>query len=228
MKIDRELKQEINKEWQSAFPQLGSYTQNKFFKVLGTLIVGIELIKVPFMEQYRPHFVIYTLFDKDLGTNLSEEILLQEFYNKKGFQCDIPYLKHNEYFKEVVSCIDKQLPISLEVDIQIDKINVLLESYIRKAPFNGGATNSFSYAKYQEIKMKIALYLNKERAQQVFRDIYNVKWDNKSFEESNGSINSWLVSLQEVIDNRDTFLRQIEINKQSKKILKLPYSEIVL
>lgn len=128
----------------------------------------------------------------------------------------------------MVSCIDKQLPISLEVDIQIDKINVLLESYIRKAPFNGGATNSFSYAKYQEIKMKIALYVNKERAQQVFRDIYNVKWDNKSFEESNASINSWLASLQEVIDNRDTFLRQIEINKQSKKILKLPYSEIVL
>ena len=128
----------------------------------------------------------------------------------------------------MVSCIDKQLPISLEVDIQIDKINVLLESYIRKAPFNGGAINSFSYAKYQEIKMKIALYVNKERAQQVFRDIYNVKWDNKSFEESNASINSWLVSLQEVIDNRDTFLRQIEINKQSKKILKLPYSEIVL
>ena len=107
------------------------------------------------------------------------------------------------------------------------KINALLESYIRKAPFNGGATNSFSYAKYQEIKMKIALYVNKERAQQVFRDIYNVKWDNKSFEESNCSINSWLVSLQEVIDNKDTFLRQIEINKQSKKILKLPYSEIV-
>lgn len=50
MKIDKELKQEINKEWQSAFPQLGSYTQNKFYKVLGTLIVGIELIKVPFME----------------------------------------------------------------------------------------------------------------------------------------------------------------------------------
>ena len=76
--------------------------------------------------------------------------------------------------------------------------------------------------------MKIALYVNNERAQQVFRDIYNVKWDNKSFEESNASINSWLVSLQEVIDNRDTFLRQIETNKQSKKILKLPYSEIVL
>ena len=128
----------------------------------------------------------------------------------------------------MVSCIDKQLPIFLEVDIQIDKINALLESYIRKAPFNGGATNSFSYAKYQEIKMKIALYVNKERAQQVFRDIYNVKWDNKSFEESNTSINSWLASLQEVIDSRDIFLRQIEINKQSKKILKLPYSEIVL
>ena len=144
MKIDRELKQEINKEWQKTFPQLGSYTQNKFYKVLGTLIVGIELIKVPFMEQYRPHFVIYTLFDKDLGTNLSEEILLQEFYNKKGFQCDIPYLKHNEYFKEVVSCIYKQLPISLEVDIQIDKINALLESYIRKAPFNGREKTSWN------------------------------------------------------------------------------------
>ena len=182
MKINKELKQEINKEWQSAFPQLGRYAQNKLYKVLGTLVIGIELIKVPFMEQYRPLFVIYTLFDKDLNTNLSEEILLQEFHNKKGLQCDIPYLKHNEYFKEAVSCIDKQLPISLEVDIQIDKINVLLESYIRKAPFNGGATNSFSYAKYQEIKMKIALYVNKERAQQVFRDIYNVKWDNKSFE----------------------------------------------
>ena len=76
MKINKELKQEINKEWQSAFPQLGRYAQNKLYKVLGTLVIGIELIKVPFMEQYRPLFVIYTLFDKDLNTNLSEEILL--------------------------------------------------------------------------------------------------------------------------------------------------------
>ena len=58
------IKKKISDDWGNAFPQLSKYTQNKYYKILGSLLIGIELIKLPRVEEYSPHFVIYSLFWK--------------------------------------------------------------------------------------------------------------------------------------------------------------------
>ena len=58
----KDIKKQVAEDWQNAFPQLVKYAQNKYYKILGSVIVGIELIKLPKAEDYRPHFVIYSLW----------------------------------------------------------------------------------------------------------------------------------------------------------------------
>src|SRR5690606_14982485 len=97
-----EIKKKVIGDWQNAFLELTAFAQNKLYKVVGATVIGLELIKLPRIEEYRPHFVIYPLWEKDVKTNLDYPILLKEFENKKGFQYDIPYEKHRMFFDDVL------------------------------------------------------------------------------------------------------------------------------
>ena len=82
--LSLKIKKEIFKAWQNAFPQLTLYSQNNLYKKVGPIIIGIELIRLPRTEEYRPHFVMYPLWKKDILTCLSIPIILKEYKNKKG------------------------------------------------------------------------------------------------------------------------------------------------
>ncbi|MDO4728764.1 MAG: hypothetical protein Q4B43_07145 [Bacteroidota bacterium] len=100
--MDKSIKQQIIKDWQSYFPQFWVYSVNKIYKVVGCLVVGIDLVKLPVKQEYRPHFVMYSLAGDSINTDikscLSAPIVLLEFYDKKKRQYNIPYLKHTDYF----------------------------------------------------------------------------------------------------------------------------------
>ncbi len=85
MAIDKEIKKKINRDWQDAFPQLSIYSQNKLYKIIGPLIIGLELIKSPFTDSYSPYFMMYSLWKSDIKTNLDYPIILKYFKNKKDF-----------------------------------------------------------------------------------------------------------------------------------------------
>jgi len=62
----REIKEMVNEDWQKAFPQLTLYARNRFYKIVGPLVVGFELINIPRTEDYRPHFVCYPLWKNNI------------------------------------------------------------------------------------------------------------------------------------------------------------------
>jgi hypothetical protein len=121
MTINKEIKKKVIVDWQNAFPQLAMYSQDKLYKVVGPVIIGIELIKLPRTNEYRPHFVVYSLFgnkmENDVKACLSGPILLKEYSNKKGFQYDIPYEKHGAFFIDVIDSVRKQTPIAFDCNI---------------------------------------------------------------------------------------------------------------
>ena len=75
---------------------------------LSSIIIGLELIKSPFMDNYSPYFVIYPLWKEDIKTSLDYPILLKAFKNKKGFQYDILFEKHSVFFNDVLDSVKKQ------------------------------------------------------------------------------------------------------------------------
>jgi hypothetical protein len=229
MVIDKKIKKKVIDDWQNAFPQLTIYAQNKLYKVVGSCVLGIELIKSPHTESYSPYFVIYSLWGNRLGNDIkacmSGPILLRDFKNKKGYQYDIPYEKHNVFFYDVVDSIKNQTPLPFEGNISLKLLASSIEDSSQKPPLSA-APNSYLQALLQEAKFKTALFISSEEAQKVFYQINKRSWDLNHFKACGVNVNEWLQSLQTTITNRDEFLKQIEINKQDKKISQLNSSEL--
>ncbi|ATL48192.1 hypothetical protein COR50_14045 [Chitinophaga caeni] len=229
MAIDKELKKKVIEDWQNAFPQLTLYAQDKLYKVVGPVIIGLELIKLPRTEEYRPHFVVYSLFGNKMGNDvkacLAGPILLQEYSNKKGFQYDIPYTKHSTFISDVIESVKKQTPLPFDSNISLKKIVSVIDEHSKTPPLSA-APNSYLQAALQEAKLKTALFIGVTEAQSVLEQINKRNWDTNHFKACGVDVNEWLQSLQTTISNRDEFLKQIEANKQDKKISQLKSSEL--
>jgi len=225
MGIDNAIKKKVIEEWQNAFPKLTMYSQNKLYKVVGPCIIGIELIKSPHAEKYSPYFVIYPLWKKDVKASLDYPIFLKDFKNKKGYQYDIPYQRHSEFFHDIVDSVKTETPLPFEGDISFTKIAIAIEESSKTPPLNA-APNSYLQAVLQEAKLKITLFINNEEAQRVLEQISKRKWDVNHFKACGVDVNQWLESLRATISHKEVFLEHIELNRQDKKIAELKSSEL--
>jgi hypothetical protein len=225
MAIDKEIKKKVIEDWKNAFPQLALYAQDKLYKVVGTTIIGLELIKLPRTEEYRPHFVVYPLWKKDVKTSLDFPFILKEYYNKKGLQYSIPYERHSAFFSDVIESVNKQTPLPFDSNVSLKKIVSVIDDYSKTPPLSA-APNSYLQATLQEAKLKTALFIGIPEAQSVFEQINKKNWDINHFKACGVDINEWLQSLQVAISSRDEFLKQVEANKQDKKISQLKSSEL--
>lgn len=227
MAINKEIKKKVIEDWQNSFPELTLYSQDKLYKVVGATIIGLELIKLPRSEEYRPHFVIYPLWKKDVKANLDTPYVLKEYYNKKGLQYSIPYERHSAFFSDVIDSVMKQNPLSFEGSISLKTLMSVFDEYSKTPPLRA-SPNSYLQAALQEAKLKIALFIVIAEAQSVLEQIKKRTWDVNHFKACGVDVSSWLQSLQATISNRDEFLKQIQANKQDKKISNLKSSEFTV
>lgn len=225
MAIDKTIKKKVIEDWQNAFPQLTIYAQNKLYKVVGSCVLGIELIKSPHTESYSPYFVLYPIWQKDIKASLDYPIYLSDFKNKKGYQYDIPYEKHSVFFDDVVNSVKNQTPLPFEGNISLKQLATSIDDSSQKPPLSA-APNSYLQAVLQEAKLKTALFTSIEEAQKVLEQISKRSWDVNHFKACGIDVSQWLQGLQATITNRDEFLKQIEANRQDKKISQLKSSEL--
>lgn len=226
MAIDKEIKKKVTNDWLIAFPELTEFAQNKLYKVVGSCIIGIELIKLPNSEEYRPHFVIYTLWKSDIKKCLDAPVLIKQLYNKKGLQFNIPYENHTAYFTDAVECLKNQFLISLNGDVTLKLFFELVDSQFGDLLVK---TNSAVQAKLFELKFYSALYTgDQSQVQNVINQIQKSSkiWNMQMFEIWHGKFDLWLQGLQGMASKREDFLNLIRTNKLDKKILKLKSSEL--
>lgn len=226
MAINKELKKKVIEDWQNAFPELSIYAQDKLYKVVGSIIVGLELIKLPRTDEYRPHFVAYPLWKEDVKTSLNTPFILKEYYNKKGLQYSILYERHNSLFCDVLESVKKQTLLPFDGDISFKKIASVIDDYSKTPPLSA-APNSYLQAALQEAKLKIALFVGIAEAKSVLGQINKGSWDANHFKACGIDVNRWLQGLQENISKRDEFMNKIFVNKQSAKITQLVCSQIL-
>jgi len=232
MPIDNLTKKTIQNDWLNAFPELSPYSKDKLYKLVGPLIIGIELIKMRSGEDYRPHFVVYSLWGGKMGDDikgcLAGPTILKEFHNKKNLQFTIPYVKHEVYFRDMIESVKHELPVSLEGNLDLNSIIKMFNDYLQTPPLSVGK-NSYLQALMQAEKMKTVLYVaNEEKAEQILDEIKAVDWDLTSFGDWNVNVMDWFKSLDKIIANRDHFIKQVNLNRQDSKISKLNSSEIIV
>ena len=222
----KEMKKKVAEDWQNAFPQLAVYAPHKYYKIVGPIITGLELVKLPRSEDYRPHFVCYPLWKDNLKTCLDTPIILKEFYNKKGLQFSIPYAKHDTFFSDVLSAAKKQMPIPLEGDVSLKSLFSAIDEHSKTPPLSA-APNSYLQAVLQESKLEIALCAgNDDQVQSVLSQIQKRNWDVAHFGMWKVDVNQWLKGVKEKVNNREKLVSQVKLNKQEKKLEKLYQSEL--
>ena len=229
MSIESKIKKEIVQKWNLEFPNLSQFAQNKLYKILGSIVGGIEIFNQPRSDDYRPYIVWYPLWKSNLKECFREPIILQEIRNKKGMLYDIPYKENETYFKEVVINTKQQLSFSFSGNISLLELFRLIDSQFSHTLIK---TSPVGQANLLEGKLLCALYVNDIQAiEQVWAEINKTSksWLPSLFEWKYGKLDIWLQNLQTTISNRDEFLKQIEANKQDKKILQLkkaPYMKL--
>ncbi|WP_412468737.1 hypothetical protein [Pedobacter sp. KLB.chiD] len=228
MAIDIETKKKLAEDWQNAFPHLSLYSRNKLYKVVGPIVIGLELIKLPYDDEYRPHFVAYPLWEKNLKECFDYPFILQEFHNDKNLQYNIPYKEAGKtLLGDVVEKINIQSPIKFNGDVSIHFLLHRLNQYAEKAPMLSNK-NTLSFGHFLEAKMKIALYVNNEVANEILTKIKNHRWDGDHFKVFNIDVETWLAELSEEAKNPESFFQKIQMNKAERKISKLKSSGIMI
>lgn len=226
MSIENKIKKGIVLEWNIEFPNLSQFGQNKLYKFLGPMVGGIEIFNQPRSEDYRPYIVWYPLWKMDLKECLKEPIILQEIRGSKGMLYDIPYRKNEAYFEKVIKDTKQQLFFPFLGNINLNKLFKLIDSQFSHTLVKSSPVQQ---AKLFETKLFAALYVNDDIViQQVWTEILKTSkiWLPNLFEWKYDKLDVWLQGLQQVIVNREEFLKQIEVNKQDKKISQLKSSEL--
>ncbi len=222
----KEIKKLVKDNWVDAFPELSAFAHNKFYKVVGCFVVGIEAVNIPNIEGYKPHFVAYPLWKEDIKKCLDTPSLYICVEDQKKFQFSIPYLKHGVLISEAVECFKKQIPISLNGNINLKSLFDLVDSRFNDILVK---SNSAQQAKLFELKFYSALYVGSQsQVQNVLNQIEQSgkSWNMNMFEMWYGKFDVWLQGLRQKVSNREDFLKQIEENKQDKKISQLKSSEL--
>jgi hypothetical protein len=225
--MNKNIKSIIVEDWQNAFPQLTVYSYDKLYKIVGCLIVGIELTKLPRSDEYRPHFVCYPLWKDNIKDCLSGPLMLKEYYNKKGLQFSIPFEKHGTYFSEAVESVKKHTLLSFDGDIISKKLFSVIDEYSKTPPLSA-APNSYLQAMLQEAKLEIALYVNVTEAEIIFEQISKRNWDINHFKLCGADVSKWLQKIGDKIKLREALLNKISINKEDIKLSKLNRSEFIV
>lgn len=225
-------KTQITNDWKKAFPQLTEYSPNKLYKILGSTIVGIELIKLPGVEAYRPYFVIYPLWGNkggnDLKSCLSSPLVLKEFYDTKGLQFSISYHKHPLKYKDAVSQILNQLPFTLEGDVSIKEMFSAFDKYSNDSHLSA-APNSYLQGYLLQSKLELALCSGTDKqVKDIFDQIKFKNWDEEHFLLWDVNIEQWISDLNDKITNKYRLISQLKTNIQEQRMGKLQVSNLLL
>ncbi|GAA0882182.1 hypothetical protein GCM10009120_07790 [Sphingobacterium siyangense subsp. cladoniae] len=226
MTVTIETKKRIAEDWLHSFPQLSRYQANKFYKIIGPVVIGVELIKLPRTEEYRPHYVMYPLWRANLKQCLDAPIILSEFKNNKNLQYNIPYESNHKDFQDAIFQAKSQRPTLISDRISYKEILSEIKHYAENS-YLKASPNSYWQALLKEAQLIICLYVDSEEANAVLKDIRDVDWNVAHFKNNGVDKAIWIEEMGNLLKQCDSVLSQIRLNQKDSKICKLPYHELI-
>lgn len=226
MKIAAQTKKQVARDWLSEFTSLKDYAQDKLYKIIGPLVSGIEIFKLPRKDDYRPYFVCYPLWKEGEKACLEEPFILQEIFRSDRSQFSIPFVSHKDLFSEAVVCAKRQIPISLDADVPVTEVYRMVEMQFSDVLVRASPVMQ---SKLYELAFCVALYVGDDRSRsQITSKVHRASktWTKQLFDWKYGSFSQWMQQLQAKKDSRDLFVSEIADNRFSGKLSLLSRSEL--
>lgn len=217
-------------EWLEEFHGLNPVSKNKLYKTVGPFILGIELVKIPRIEAYKPYFVIYPLYDTTIKDCLSRSLFLIEFRNNRDRSFEIRYDDKFGQLKVAQESVKKNLTFDLnEPFIAYDSFIELIDYYLYKYDHGMFRNHSGNRANMLEIKFYASL-LTSKNSEAILQEIDSDQksWDMVLFNNLHGDYKTWFNKLVENLSDSSLFFEAVNRNKIDKKISKFPVAEFSL
>lgn len=217
----------IVNDWQKQFPILSQYTPSTLYAKADIFLIGLRLDKV-MSDTYRLILEILPLWVQE-KRNISIPVLFVELFNKKGGQFFIKYQSHKYLFEAAAKCANQQFGFVLRENIRANGIFRLIDSFSSALITKH---NPIDWHRLFELKLALALYLSgSDLIDTVKAEIENETkyWNEKEFNHMfMKSIEEWKSDLYQKMENRESFMKQVQLNLSDKKISKLKRIHILL
>ena len=192
----------INKDWKNAFPKLKSIGTNRLFEIVGPLLIGIELVKSKFGDNYKPYLIISSLFGSDIATNRGDNTLRSCLNSPDLYypliRLSVDYDNSSHEMTEIVEEVRKK---HLPLEQNISAIELIDFIDFHKTHYSIVSGSSGAQAYLLELKYLISVYLNNETLKRkVIKEIDsdNKLWNPEHFEMWIGDYNVWLDKLKKI------------------------------
>ncbi len=216
MTIISQEKTKVSKMWLKGFPHLKRFNQNSLLAIAGPFLYGVELVKIPYQDEYRPYFVLYSLLGSSLQECLNYPILLLTPRNERDLQITISY-SDSKNSQKAFKLMKDQFPIESEETLESTAIHSLIEDQLKKETIK----ISLQQPELLELLYFSHFYNLQDEAFEVIERIKmeSEGWDKKRFELLYGNFNEWLIKLENT--NREDLLKSLVVIRNNKKLKKL-------
>ena len=220
-----EFKNIVN-DWKKQFPILSQYTSSTLYAKADIILIGLRLDKV-MSDTYRLILEILPLWVQE-KRKISIPVFSVELFNKKGGQFFIEYQLHEYLFEAAVECANQQFGLILRENIRANDIFRLVDSFSSTLITKH---NPINWHRLFELKLALAFYSGEtDLIDTVKAEIENETkhWNEKEFNHMfMKSIKEWKSDLYQKMENRETFMKQVQLNMDDKKISKLKQIHIL-
>ncbi|MDE6522926.1 MAG: hypothetical protein K2L17_08920 [Muribaculaceae bacterium] len=240
---------DIVKEWYEQFPILSKYTPTTLFAKAGIVLIGLRLERdhydyrvfleilplwVPKEKIIIPVFEQETRNEKGLQVfidiKLHDPLLLDyvEAQTKRGAEIDLMKFEiqrstRRKIIDHAMECVHKQFDAILQEYVSLGDIFRLINNHTSSIVFD--RNNPLDWYRLFELKLALAYHFNREDLilkvkREIEKEVRN--WTQERFNVLfRVSKEEWKAELYRRMENRDAFMRQVELNLSLKKISKL-------
>ncbi len=208
----------MNEKWLNEYDGLVNFKKDKLYCITGPFILGIELIKLPRIQKYRPHLVLYSLYGLPTGYSLKEcmsyPVLMLELFNINDMQISLDF---DQEITEAKNSLNDFLAFKIGCDISIYSFLDWLDEIVH----NINLKSRIKLPEVWEVRYNLALYYSDEKANKVLNEIKISadKLDKLKCFKNYGGWNLWLKEL--VGRSRTEHLKIICENKNRKELKNL-------
>lgn len=214
-----EFKNIVN-DWKKQFPILSQYTSSTLYAKADIILIGLRLDKV-MSDTYRLILEILPLWVQE-KRNISIPVLFVELFDKDGGQFFINYQLHKYLFEAATECANQQFGIILQENIWANDIFRLIDSFSSTLI---AKHNPVDWHRLFELKLALAFYFGRANIINTIKaeiEDETKYWNEKEFNRIfMKSIEEWKIDLYQKMENRETFMKQVQLNMDDKKISKL-------
>ena len=216
----------IVSDWQKQFPILSQYTSSTLYAKADIILIGLRLDKI-MSNTYRLILEILPLWIQE-KRKISIPVFSVELFDKKGGQFFIKYQLHEYLFEAAVECVNQQFGLILRENIRANDIFRLVDSFSSTLITKH---NPINWHRLFELKLALAFYSGEaDLIDTVKAEIENETkyWNEKEFNHMfMKSIEEWKSDLYQKMENRETFMKQVQLNMDDKKISRLKRIHII-